>query len=251
MPTDLTTLADAINAEHRACETALKTSLAHAIKAGELLSQAKALCSHGAWRFWLRDNFKGSERLAQSYMQVARNMPALTEGNPQRVADFSFHQALAALAAPKPPGDGGTLSPEEYAATVQQAGGEALQDSQGATPEMKRAAFQHLAADADVLSDAATFGSPTHQAIAEFNRQRDLASKREQQHAYEQAKKTDPIVRQLDETGAALDIEGICLKFERDCDRFAREISEVLPRVGGTGEEHLYWVRYTLSLIHI
>ena len=47
MPAALETLAGAINAEHRACETALSSGLAHAIKAGELLVEARTLCPYG------------------------------------------------------------------------------------------------------------------------------------------------------------------------------------------------------------
>jgi hypothetical protein len=109
-PAELATLAAAINQEHRLCEGALRAGLAHAVRAGELLMQAKALCAHGAWLPWLAANFEGSERTAQAYMRVAREAPALADGNPQRVADLSFRGALAALAAPSGPGAGAVVA---------------------------------------------------------------------------------------------------------------------------------------------
>jgi len=45
----LENLADKINAEHRACDAALRSGLAHALKAGELLVEAKTHTRHGEW----------------------------------------------------------------------------------------------------------------------------------------------------------------------------------------------------------
>ena len=53
-------LAEQINAEHRACVEAANGALDHAMRAGDLLSEAKAACKHGEWQNWLADNFEGS-----------------------------------------------------------------------------------------------------------------------------------------------------------------------------------------------
>jgi len=45
----LADLAERINAEHHAAEQALNAGLQHAMRAGELLLQAKAACPHGTW----------------------------------------------------------------------------------------------------------------------------------------------------------------------------------------------------------
>lgn len=50
---DLTTLADEINAEHRSCDEALREGLRHALRAGELLIEAKSRVQHGEWGRWL------------------------------------------------------------------------------------------------------------------------------------------------------------------------------------------------------
>jgi predicted transcriptional regulator len=42
-------LAEEINAEHRACEAALRSGLRHAVRAGELLTEAKGQVKHGEW----------------------------------------------------------------------------------------------------------------------------------------------------------------------------------------------------------
>lgn len=66
----LDTLAGLINEEHRRCEEALRSGLGHALRAGELLAQAKGQVSHGEWGSWLEENFEGSNRTAQAYMKV-------------------------------------------------------------------------------------------------------------------------------------------------------------------------------------
>jgi hypothetical protein len=86
-------LATRINAEHRACEAALKSGLAHALAAGRLLTEAKSHTKHGEWGNWLKANFEGSARTAQAYMRVARELPA----NAQRVTHLSFRGALKEL----------------------------------------------------------------------------------------------------------------------------------------------------------
>jgi predicted transcriptional regulator len=50
-------LAEEINAEHRACEAALRSGLRHAVRAGELLTEAKGQVKHGEWGTWLSANF--------------------------------------------------------------------------------------------------------------------------------------------------------------------------------------------------
>ena len=97
----LTGLAEKINAEHRACEEALRSGLRHAVRAGELLAEAKGQVKHGEWGRWLEENFEASERTAQAYMKVAREIPNLDGVKAQRVADLSFRGALRELASPK------------------------------------------------------------------------------------------------------------------------------------------------------
>jgi hypothetical protein len=82
-------LAAEINRESELAERAWSSALRHAIRAGELLIQAKAQVRHGKWLPWLRENFERSERTAQLYMSLARN--------PQRVAGLSSVHAAAAI----------------------------------------------------------------------------------------------------------------------------------------------------------
>jgi hypothetical protein len=94
------TLSSQINAEHHAVESAAQTAFAHALRAGELLLQAKRVVGHGGWGRWLAENFEGSERTAQLYMRVHERQAELP-GDPQRVADLSLREAARLLAKPK------------------------------------------------------------------------------------------------------------------------------------------------------
>jgi hypothetical protein len=81
---------------HAAVEAHLLSAVACAIRAGEALTEAKGRLPHGEWLPWLRSNFPGSARTAQSYMKLAQNA--------QRVAHLpSIRDAVAALAERTPP----------------------------------------------------------------------------------------------------------------------------------------------------
>jgi hypothetical protein len=64
---ELQGLATEINSEHAAVEASLRTGLAHALRAGELLIAAKSLVGHGEWLSWLAANCAVSERTAGLY----------------------------------------------------------------------------------------------------------------------------------------------------------------------------------------
>src|SRR5262245_5404335 len=95
---DLGQLAENIQQAHLRCRAALHQGLQHALEAGKLLIQAKERVPHGKWLPWLEEHCDLSERLAQKYMQVARELPKLGGSNPPRVADLSFRQALELIA---------------------------------------------------------------------------------------------------------------------------------------------------------
>lgn len=105
MSSDMTTtetlesLADKINTEHiRTVEHAGK-AIEHACRAGEWLLKAKAQVTHGEWLPWLQANVQFSQRTAQGYIRVSKNLPKLEEKR-NAVADLSLRNALKALASP-------------------------------------------------------------------------------------------------------------------------------------------------------
>ncbi len=94
-------LIDQINHEHHQAETATSQLLGHAIQCGYLLHEAKLTLEHGQWAPWLAENFAGSDRTAQKYMQIAdahRQNPELLT-----VVDAgSINAAVTAVSKPKP-----------------------------------------------------------------------------------------------------------------------------------------------------
>jgi hypothetical protein len=82
-----------------ACK-ALRNSLNHARKAGQLLRQAKAQCDHGQWIPWLEKHFRISARTAQQYMQIDEGWTAI-KAKAKRVSHLGVRDALKLLAKPK------------------------------------------------------------------------------------------------------------------------------------------------------
>jgi Protein of unknown function (DUF3102) len=92
-------LAARIRVEHRAASDKLSEALAHAMAAGDLLIEAKALVPHGGWLPWLAANVEISDRTARLYMQAAKNRAEIAEAAKwQRDADLSLGEAMALLA---------------------------------------------------------------------------------------------------------------------------------------------------------
>lgn len=69
--TEITSIAEEIRVEHEACEQNAQSAVEHAIRAGELLIEAKAQVEHGGWLTWLRANFPASQQTANAYMRIS------------------------------------------------------------------------------------------------------------------------------------------------------------------------------------
>src|SRR5262245_40621328 len=93
----LADLAAQIRAEHEATSAALKSSVEHAIKAGDLLLEAKAQIKHGQWLPWLQEHCELSERSAQLYMRIAKERETIEAQIRNGVADLTLNQAAALL----------------------------------------------------------------------------------------------------------------------------------------------------------
>jgi hypothetical protein len=100
MTLEIMALAQEINSEHEQCVNSMRAGLEHAIRAGELLSQAKAACQHGTWVQWIADNCQFTPRQAQRYMLVAERKDELL-AKTTHVSHLSFRGALALLAEPQ------------------------------------------------------------------------------------------------------------------------------------------------------
>jgi hypothetical protein len=98
----LETLADKINAEHRAFTGSLKKTAEHGIRAGKLLVEAKSKCKHGTWLDWLEAHFEGAPRTAQEYMRLYGRRDEV-RANTRDSAHLSISGALREIAAPQKP----------------------------------------------------------------------------------------------------------------------------------------------------
>jgi len=103
----LADLAQQIDQEHRACEADYFNALGHALRCGELLSQAKGQVKHGEWLPWLRQHGPIPERAASTYMKLYRELPdrLSVRALPKSAipADLSLTQAVKLITAPPKP----------------------------------------------------------------------------------------------------------------------------------------------------
>ncbi len=135
----LNSIASRINEAHRACEEAAASAVGHAIRAGELLIEAKAEAGHGNWLPWLEQNFEGSEDTAQVYMKLARRKDELP--NTEHARDLtSIRGALRALEPPKESGEGKDVAWAEEMPTLEELEAKAsgaLRDFEGYNPQRR------------------------------------------------------------------------------------------------------------------
>lgn len=97
MTTDIaTSLAADIRREHDQAQQAFTSAVEHAVRCGELLTEAKAGVPHGEWLPWLAENFPASEDTAQAYMRLAANAERV-----RYLEVTSIRAALAELAEPR------------------------------------------------------------------------------------------------------------------------------------------------------
>jgi hypothetical protein len=96
----LADLAETVRTEHAAVETAMRSSVEHALIGGRALIVARSLLPHGAWLPWLRERCEIKERTAQLYMQLARHRDELEQllaDKSATIADLKLNEAVALL----------------------------------------------------------------------------------------------------------------------------------------------------------
>jgi len=95
----LVDLRERLKVEHAAVAKTLRTSVSHAMAAGDILIGARARLNHGQWLPWLQ-SCGVPERTAQRYVRLARNR-TIIESKSDAVSDLSISGVLAMLAAPR------------------------------------------------------------------------------------------------------------------------------------------------------
>lgn len=103
---------------------AVQNTLPLARKAGDLLSEAKAICKRNGilWEPWVRENCEMSERTAQGYLRIATNWEKISEAQSSAPVT-SIDAALKLLA--RPNGNGKPRNPESIVAAEAGKDGEA------------------------------------------------------------------------------------------------------------------------------
>jgi hypothetical protein len=92
-------LAQEINQEHQAFRRAFKATYRSALRAGDLLIEAKAEAGHGNWAAWVEENCEFSMRTAQVYMRLSSNREEVEELlKCAEAAHLSIEGALSVIA---------------------------------------------------------------------------------------------------------------------------------------------------------
>jgi hypothetical protein len=109
----LDVLAEEINAESRAFVTGLRKTVEQGIRAGQKLTEAKALCAHGEWLPWLEETVEVSVRSVQEFMRLYKHRDEV-RAKTRDAAHLSISGALKEIAAPREivESKGGGLSPK-------------------------------------------------------------------------------------------------------------------------------------------
>jgi len=91
----LVDLRERLKAEHAAAVGALKSGLAHALAAGDILREAKRSLKHGQWLHWMASSGI-LESTAQRYMELAGSRSVI-EAKSDTLTDLSVSGALTLL----------------------------------------------------------------------------------------------------------------------------------------------------------
>ena len=94
-----------IDEEYCAANDDAISAIRHAIRAGRLLMEVKAVVGHGNWMTWLGWGFQGSPRTAQNYMQLWKHQVQFGGPDAKRVSFLGVRAALDEIRRPRPPED--------------------------------------------------------------------------------------------------------------------------------------------------
>lgn len=105
--TQLNRIASQLREEVVEAERQYQSAVQHAIRAGELLNEARDLVPHGSWSTWLAANFDGTAGVANTYMRLAKHRAEIAHAQTITAAVAFLApakaQASTVLAAPRDP----------------------------------------------------------------------------------------------------------------------------------------------------
>lgn len=100
-------------------QAAYKMAVGEAVACGEILINAKALCKHGQWMDWLKQNAQVSDKTAQRYMRLAEKKEIVTNMNTQNLTEVYI-----ALGLVKNPNESESAVETQSASTARKGGGQ-------------------------------------------------------------------------------------------------------------------------------
>ena len=89
-------LATRINAAHEEVKNSIRRGAEHAIKAGQLLLQAKETVGHGVFLEWVGEHCHCTPRTAQLYMKLAKEKDKLGS-NTKSISHLTLTEAMEML----------------------------------------------------------------------------------------------------------------------------------------------------------
>jgi hypothetical protein len=89
-------LATRINAAHEEVKNSIRRGAEHAIKAGQLLLQAKEIVGHGVFLEWVGEHCHCTPRTAQLYMKLAKEKDKLAP-NAKSISHLTLTEAMEML----------------------------------------------------------------------------------------------------------------------------------------------------------
>ena len=134
----LDTLAREIKEAHDAAATAMRESLRHARRAGELLIEVKDQLPHGEFGPWIDAHCGFGWRTANLYMRIAHEWEKLVAENSQRIANLTLGETMDLLTRV----DVGEVA--EEAALLAAVGVLDLADLDGLSPREQRVVVREL-----------------------------------------------------------------------------------------------------------
>ncbi len=94
----LNILAKEIKESHELCLEGINVGLAHAVRVGHLLSEAKSHMKHGEFIPWIKQNCEFSRRAASTYMRVAKHcVEDMRLGNGKPASHLSYTRVVKML----------------------------------------------------------------------------------------------------------------------------------------------------------
>src|SRR5436190_23379114 len=107
-----------------------------------------------------------------------------------------------------------------------------------AAPEVRREVFQQLAADPDVIEEAARPGTPTSRSVSDLQEQTHVIRERQRERMIE----SDPVGRSLERMRGSEGVDAVCIRFFREARQFAADLRAASVDAGPVGAQQKVFI---------